>query len=490
MTGMATGDPDAVRAALRDGELSVLVGLPECQWLDVKDGIYPLDSPWGKEELVKDVAAFANGTTGGLLVVGCSTDHRYGEEFVDAVRPVPRAQVDVKRYGDVINERVVPQPQGLATTWVSVDDDRGVLVIDVPVQPVERRLFVIPGPTGRAQASTSSVAVPVRRGDQTIWLKPHEIQRLLAAGLRHERDDRGEVPASLVTQTAATASHEIGEGEPGWKGPFRTAYDELRRRVPVGGAVTAVHRQEPGFVQRLGAAGAGGGWVLCALPRRPVVAVADEIWDALHRAGGGVRGTDVVTALGLPVADQGRGHVVDGRSAAVQLRSGRWGSARLVRSGAGTDWAWEPIPSSDFRVTRDALSWTGGPHPPQLRARAIATLPWAWLEECVISTAGRHDLAERLPVGDLAGAVTALSRRRGVELRLDRWDDGPNRNGPHSLSRSADIALADGRTALSCEVMLALPRAMPDAVVTCAELRVEDIDAWTDALGTSPTAAR
>ncbi len=73
MARMVTSDPDSVLVALRGGDFSALLGLPECQWMDVKDGIYPLDSPKGKEELAKDVAAFANGLTGGLLVVGFST---------------------------------------------------------------------------------------------------------------------------------------------------------------------------------------------------------------------------------------------------------------------------------------------------------------------------------------------------------------------------------------------------------------------------------
>ncbi|WP_459712010.1 hypothetical protein [Actinophytocola sp. KF-1] len=479
---MAASDPDSLLDSLRDGDFTALLGLPECQWMDVKDGIYPLDSPTGKEELAKDVAAFANGATGGLLVVGYSTEPRLGEEFVTALRPVPRAQVDRKRYGDVLAERVIPQPHGLTIEWFPVDDEKGVLAIHVPPQPVQRTPFVIPGPTGKSQASPMSVAVPVRRNDQTIWLRPHEIQRLLAAGLRHERDNRGGELASLITRAAAVvSSYEVGDGEAGWKGPFRTAYDELRGRVPVGGAVSEVHRAGPGVVQRLGGTGAGSGWVLCGLPRRPVVAVAEEIWDGLHVAGSGIRHADVVTALGLPVADQGRGAVIGADEIAVHLRGGQWGPGRLIRPD-GDGWAWEPVPSSDFEVTRNALNWTGGPKPPQLRARVVATLPWAWPEDCVISGEKRRQLAEWLPAGDLAAAVTALSRHRGAELRLDGWRDGPNRNGPHSVSRSGGIASLDGRTALSCEVMLALPGVMSDAVVTCAELRVEDIAAWADAL--------
>jgi hypothetical protein len=66
-------DLEAARAALRDGKLTDLLGVPECVWLDVKSGIYPLHDTAGAEELVKDVAGFANSRTGGLLLVGFST---------------------------------------------------------------------------------------------------------------------------------------------------------------------------------------------------------------------------------------------------------------------------------------------------------------------------------------------------------------------------------------------------------------------------------
>jgi len=51
-------DIDGVRAALRDNQLIELIGLAECAWLDVKEGVYQLEDPAGAEELVKDAAAF------------------------------------------------------------------------------------------------------------------------------------------------------------------------------------------------------------------------------------------------------------------------------------------------------------------------------------------------------------------------------------------------------------------------------------------------
>ena len=66
-------DVDGARAALRAGRPEDLLDVTECGWLDVKSGVYRLDDPASAEELAKDVAAFANTKTGGLLLIGFST---------------------------------------------------------------------------------------------------------------------------------------------------------------------------------------------------------------------------------------------------------------------------------------------------------------------------------------------------------------------------------------------------------------------------------
>jgi hypothetical protein len=89
---MPVSSPDAVREAMQAGEPQRLLGLAECERLDVKGGIYPLGSQHGAEELVKDVAAFANAKAGGVLLVGFSTRLESGQKIIDQVRPVPGAR--------------------------------------------------------------------------------------------------------------------------------------------------------------------------------------------------------------------------------------------------------------------------------------------------------------------------------------------------------------------------------------------------------------
>src|SRR6202035_896742 len=91
------------RELVRAGQPEGLVGLAECSWLDVKGEVYILDRPHGAEELLKDVAAFANAQDGGILLMGFTTRKENDQEVIDQVRPVPRAVVDLDRYRKLLD---------------------------------------------------------------------------------------------------------------------------------------------------------------------------------------------------------------------------------------------------------------------------------------------------------------------------------------------------------------------------------------------------
>src|SRR5260370_42396186 len=122
---MSSSSLDTVREALRADQPEGLVGLPECAWLDVKGGIYVLDTPYGVEELLKDVAAFANAQGGGLLLVGFSTRNENGQEVIDVGRPGPRAVVDIHRHRKLL-ARILPVPRYVSVAWVACGHDKGI----------------------------------------------------------------------------------------------------------------------------------------------------------------------------------------------------------------------------------------------------------------------------------------------------------------------------------------------------------------------------
>ena len=494
---MSATSLDDVRHALRINDPAAVIGLRECAWLDVKGGPYRLDSATGKEELVKDVAAFANAATGGLLLIGFKTQVENGEEIVSELGPIPRDKMDLDQHRKLIRTRVMPPPRGFTVEWIDCGDARGVLVIDIPAQSQTQRPFVVPGPSGNDKASERSVAVPVREADGTHWLPQSEIRRLLALGWAEAGGPSEEVLSALVTEAVSAASraadaarpaHEVGVGEPGWRRPFREAYERARQLIHLGRPTTEVYRIGPGVAQEFESGGPADGWIICALPDQLPVTIAESVWDALHAAGSGVPDGDVLGALGLPFIEQDStraGRVVNELATVVELRGGRWGTGLLVRADSGRTWTWEPSPSFSLTTTRYAGNWTGGGAPPLLRVRAIATLPSVGNGEREIPTARRREFAMTLPISELAGAVTILSQRRGADLRAAQWKPGPNRNARDAASFSTTIETSDHRSALSGEVMAALPNATSSAVVTCAELRIYDLAAWADVLGLS-----
>lgn len=298
----------------------------------------------------------------------------------------------------------------------------------------------------------------------------------------------GDILTSLdngLARMADETTYHIGVGVPGWRRQFCKAYDDLCQEADVGLPATTVYSVGPGVVQYLGPAGSTGGWVLCALPQEQPVAVADAIWESLHEVGRGAPDGDALSAVGLPKINQDSAksaRVIDAHATRVELAGGRWGPGRLVRADTEKDWAWEPIPTFSSNMTRASRNWLGGSPPPQLRVRAVATLPLANADAWEITPERRKELALTLPFSDLAGEVTMLSARRGADLRPGRWQLGPNPNARDRASYSSAVTSPNGRLALTCEVMVALPDAFESGVVTCTELRVEDSTVWAESL--------
>ncbi|MFI1419331.1 helix-turn-helix domain-containing protein [Streptomyces sp. NPDC020731] len=167
----------AYHAALQ-GQWDRLIGLPESSWLDVKSGIYPLDADISIAELCKDVAAMAN-SDGGLLLVGLRTELVSGREVISELKPVPQGRVDPGRYRKIINERVLPPVRDFRAEWVACGEDNGVLVLYIPRQLSAHQPFVVPAADPKRRLG---VAVPVRSGDDTSWITPADLQRLLSLG--------------------------------------------------------------------------------------------------------------------------------------------------------------------------------------------------------------------------------------------------------------------------------------------------------------------
>ncbi|MFD0369716.1 RNA-binding domain-containing protein [Streptomyces sp. NPDC127114] len=479
-------DLKSALAALDAQEPGSLLGIRETQWLDAKAAPYQLADPKAVEELSKDVAAFANGG-GGVIVVGISTRLEHDEEVLDRVVGLDPAAVNVDQIRKLIRQRISPAPRGVRVGWSGAGGER-VLFIDVPAQ-TDHALFAVPAPVGKPGAPRQdTVAVPMRDGDSTHWLPRAELVQLLSAGVRASGVPTAQALTDLARQAVSEAAPgsglRVGQGLPDREREMRAAYEQLAD-AGLGEPAGEAWAQGAAALQDLRHEVNGEpGWVLCLVPGRPAVVVAEPAWQAIvetgRRAPGGL---DPLAAVGFPRPPAGTDApwVITAAARRVDLDGGSWGPGVLACSGRGV-WRWQPLPRFSLDQGRSAEIGTAG-QAPALRLRALVNLPWAEARTLEISKPRRMTLEQLLPHSALAGAVTILSRRRGAELPAARWERGPFGNSSRCAGYTCTIAGPDGTPAVKASVMLTLPTTMESTVVACADVLIENPEAWAAAIG-------
>ena len=275
--------------------------------------------------------------------------------------------------------------------------------------------------------------------------------------------------------------------EPIWDLRFRKAARALHERV--GQPTEDVHHEEPGIVQAFDGVSGDDAWVVCALPYSEPTLVAKPVWEALRQAGARTP-SGAMTQLGFPVGDKRerefgyrlRDRIVPADATRVELLKGSWGTGLLLRDDKRETWRWQPEESFGSVPISGEWPWMRLP-PPQLRVRATAAIPCA-LSGLLITSQAHQELAAKLTESDLARALTALSARRGTELRAGHWQDCQVGHPLHQgRCFTCVIAAPDGRCALAAEVKLSLSDVTGCTTVTAiAEVRIQDLAAWRDAL--------
>jgi len=167
---------------VRSGHARGLIGQPEGPWFEGKGAAYLLTTDEDKWELAKDVGAFANSETGGLVLIGARTQKKQGIDVVRSVTDIPLALVDVSRYRKVLIAWLHPRVEGLDIATVDHHGGRGVAFIYVPPQREELKPFVTRGVVAAGRIHATHVSIPVRDGQETRYASPAEVHSLLQAG--------------------------------------------------------------------------------------------------------------------------------------------------------------------------------------------------------------------------------------------------------------------------------------------------------------------
>jgi len=136
----------AIKTILDEHRFNDLIGLREDAWLEAKSSPYNLETPDARYELAKDVAAFANGA-GGFIIVGLQTqlDQEAQTEEITAFNPCTEANFQIHRYESLIEEYIHPAIQSLNVSWVATNPEatEGLGIIEVPAQNPDRQYFLI-----------------------------------------------------------------------------------------------------------------------------------------------------------------------------------------------------------------------------------------------------------------------------------------------------------------------------------------------------------
>lgn len=187
---------ETVPQLVRGGGAHLLIGQEEGNWLDAKAEEYNLENPEGRISLAQSVARFANAEDGGVVVIGAKTKRIPGGEVFRSIDGVAPRWPDTRaRYLRVLNQNLYPPPLGLRIDVVPTQEDKSLILVDIPPQPEELKPFLVHGAimnTGRVEGSFISIVQ--RRGEGSIPITAPMIHASLAAGRALLRGGQGSAP--------------------------------------------------------------------------------------------------------------------------------------------------------------------------------------------------------------------------------------------------------------------------------------------------------
>ncbi len=187
---------ESIKAIIEGHAYGALIGLQEDAWLEAKSGApYELDTPEGRYELAKDVAAFANGT-GGIVIVGLQTT-RQANTQTDEITAYDLCTQDTfvtNRYASLIGEYIHPRIEGLTVYWLPVNPEgsQGLGIIEVPPQNPDQQYFLIANAIDGGSRIRQFVFGIVRRNDSSN--DPFTIEQLY----QHTQKGKSSLAQSLT----------------------------------------------------------------------------------------------------------------------------------------------------------------------------------------------------------------------------------------------------------------------------------------------------
>jgi hypothetical protein len=180
---------------------SVLLGQAESSTLEVKRSPYEIQTPTGRHKYALDLAAFANSPSGGVIVLGATTERDgLGRDIIAQLGGVAGALVNTQHYGSAARQFIYPPIEGLRFEVLHITASAVLLVVLVPSQPKPLQPFLVRGSVSDSgKLSGTAVTVPVRRGDGNWTMSTEELHVLLSHGLQSRVPTDDDEPKALST---------------------------------------------------------------------------------------------------------------------------------------------------------------------------------------------------------------------------------------------------------------------------------------------------
>jgi len=205
---------------LARGEFGTIIGTAENASIEFKSTAYSLGSHRSGRDLIADVASFANGR-GGIILVGVKTarDPANQQDTATSVRGVDRGAVDINAYGQFLLSHIHPPVRDIDFRWYQgsvsgKNADLFAILID-PQDDIDKPFIVDRSVVVDDLAVSHAFGWPSRVGEDTHWESTGRVQSLIRQGLRgHSEDRSGARPDSLWAE--ADEQLKILESLDGW----------------------------------------------------------------------------------------------------------------------------------------------------------------------------------------------------------------------------------------------------------------------------------
>src|SRR5262249_44799703 len=173
-------------ALIEAGELDRLIGCVEGSVFEAK-GPRPYDfsQAFGRWELAKDVASFAN-SDGGFIIIGLVHEQLAEQDTdrVSALDLIEESTFESHRYKSIVSEYVDGKISGLQVKWVQHKNipGRGVGVIHVPPQSNDAKPFLLKQLDESGKTRQLVFGIISRKGAHSVPSTVEELRRALSHG--------------------------------------------------------------------------------------------------------------------------------------------------------------------------------------------------------------------------------------------------------------------------------------------------------------------